>query len=78
MARQDKLECLPGAGKTTAVVSVSVNILSANFPFCVVPAGGRVAEMESTLMLAENVNVVLPTVVFAPSEFFSELVINCE
>jgi len=39
MARQDKLECLPGAGKTTAVVSISVNVLSANFPFCMVPAG---------------------------------------
>jgi hypothetical protein len=27
-----------GAGKTTAV---SVNVLSANFPFCVVPVGGE-------------------------------------
>ncbi len=33
--------CNTGGGKTTAVVSISVNVLSANFPFCVVPAGGE-------------------------------------
>ncbi len=30
-----------GAGKTTYMFSVSVNVLSANIPFCVVPAGGE-------------------------------------
>ncbi len=30
---------MKGAGKTTLTLSVSVNVLSANFPFCVVPAG---------------------------------------
>jgi hypothetical protein len=30
-----------GAGKTTLTFSISVNILSANFPFCVIPAGGE-------------------------------------
>ena len=30
-----------GVGKTTLTFSVSVNVLSANFPFCVVPAGGE-------------------------------------
>ncbi len=33
--------CNTGAGKTTAVVSISVNVLSTNFLFCVVPAGGE-------------------------------------
>ncbi len=28
-----------GAGKTALTLSVSVNVLSAYFPFCVVPAG---------------------------------------
>jgi hypothetical protein len=28
-----------GAGKTTLTFTVSVNVLSAKFPFCVVPAG---------------------------------------
>jgi hypothetical protein len=33
---------LKGAGKTTLTFSVSIcNVLSANFPFCVVPAGGE-------------------------------------
>jgi hypothetical protein len=30
-----------GAGKTTLTFTISVNVLSANFPFCVVPAGGE-------------------------------------
>ncbi len=30
---------LKGVGKTTLTFSVSVNVLSANFPFWVVPAG---------------------------------------
>jgi hypothetical protein len=30
-----------GAGKTTLTVTISVNVLSAKFPFCVVPAGGE-------------------------------------
>jgi hypothetical protein len=29
----------PGAGKTTLTFTVSVNVLSAKFPFCVVPVG---------------------------------------
>ncbi len=49
-----------GEGKTTAIVSTNVNVLSATFPFSVLPAGGG-AETESTLTLAENVNAVLPT-----------------
>ena len=31
----------PGAGKTTLTFTVSMNVLSAKFPFCVVPAGGE-------------------------------------
>ena len=30
---------IKGAGKTTLTLSVSVNVLSTNFLFCVVPAG---------------------------------------
>ncbi len=30
-----------GAGKTTLTFSISMNVLSANFLFCVVPAGGE-------------------------------------
>ena len=30
-----------GAGKTTLMFTVSVNVLSAKFLFCVVPAGGE-------------------------------------
>ncbi len=33
-----------GAGKTTLTFTVSVNVLSAKFPFCVVPAGGEGGE----------------------------------
>ncbi len=56
-----------GEGKTTAIVSANVNVLSATFPFSVLPAGREGAETESTLTLAENVNVVLPTAsVFEP------------
>jgi hypothetical protein len=29
------------AGKTMLTFSIFVNVLSANFPFCVVPAGGE-------------------------------------
>ncbi len=54
-----------GAGKTTYTFSANANVLSANFPFSVLPAGGagmgQAAEMESTLALAENVYVNLPT-----------------
>jgi len=54
-----------GAGKTTYTFSANANILSTNFPFSVLPAGrvgmGQAAEMESTLVLAENVYVNLPT-----------------
>ncbi len=32
---------IQGAGKTMLMFSVSVNVFSANFPFCVVPAGGE-------------------------------------
>jgi len=46
-------------GKTTLTFTVSVNVL--NFCFAWYQQAGRVAEMESTLTLAENVNVVLPT-----------------
>ncbi len=55
-----------GEGKTTAIVSANVNGLSATFPFSVLPSGGGGAETESTLTLAENVNVVLPTAVRQP------------
>jgi hypothetical protein len=46
--------------------SANANVLSANFPFSVLPAGwgggmGQAAETESTLALAENVYVNLPT-----------------
>ncbi len=44
--------------------SANANILSANFLFSVLPAGGgmgQAAETESTLALAENVYVNLPT-----------------
>ncbi len=45
--------------------SANANILSSNFPFSVLPADGagmgQVAETESTLALAENVYVNLPT-----------------
>ncbi len=47
--------------------SANANVLSANFPFSVLPAGGgggQVAEMESTLALAENIYVNLPTPAF--------------
>jgi hypothetical protein len=54
-----------GAGKTTYTFSANANVLSANFQFSVLPAGregvGQVAETESTLVLAENVYVNLPT-----------------
>ncbi len=53
-----------GAGKTMYTFSTNGNILSANFLFSVLPAGGgmgQVAETESTLALAENVYVNLPT-----------------
>jgi hypothetical protein len=51
-----------GEGKTMAIVSTNVNLLSATFLFSVLPAGGGGgAETESTLTLAENVNAVLPT-----------------
>jgi hypothetical protein len=54
-----------GAGKTTYTFSGNANVLSANFPFSVLPAGGvgmgQAAEMESTLALAENVYINLPT-----------------
>ncbi len=52
-----------GAGKTNYMFSTNDNILSANFPFSVLPAGGmgQAAETESTLALAENVYVNLPT-----------------
>jgi hypothetical protein len=30
-----------GEGKTTYTFSVSMNVLSANIPFCMVPAGGE-------------------------------------
>ncbi len=52
-------------GKTTYTFSANANVLSANFPFSVLPAGGagmgQAAETESTLELAENVDVNLPT-----------------
>ncbi len=38
---KQKVTKLMGAGKTTVMFSISVNVLSANFPFCVVPAGGE-------------------------------------
>jgi hypothetical protein len=54
-----------GTGKTTYTFSTNANVLSANFPFSMLPAGGagmgQAAEMESTLALAENVYVNLPT-----------------
>ncbi len=50
-----------GEGKTTAIVSANVNVLSATILFSMLPSGGGGAETESMLMLAENVNVVLPT-----------------
>ena len=54
-----------GVGKTTYTFSANANVLSANFPFSVSPAGragmGQAAETESTLALAENVYVNLPT-----------------
>ena len=37
----DILAFYEGAGKTTLTFTVSVNVLSAKFPFCVVPAGGE-------------------------------------
>ncbi len=41
-----------------------MNVPSTTFPFSLLPAGwGWGAETESTLTLAENVNVVLPTAV---------------
>ncbi len=33
-----------GAGKTTLMFTVSVNVLSVKFPFCMVPAGGEGGE----------------------------------
>ncbi len=60
-----KLDNLKGAGKTTYTFSTNANVLSANFPFSVLPAGGagmgQVAETKSMLALAENVYVNLPT-----------------
>ncbi len=55
-----------GAGKTTYTFSANDNTLSANFPFSMLPAGGggwvgQAVETESTLALAENVYVNLPT-----------------
>ncbi len=54
-----------GAGKTTYMFSANANVLSANFPFSMLPAGGagmgQAAETESTLVLAENIYVNLPT-----------------
>ncbi len=54
-----------GAGKTTFMFSASTNVLSANFPFSVLPAGGagmgQAEETESMLALAENIYVNLPT-----------------
>jgi hypothetical protein len=45
-----------GAGKTTYMFSANANVLSANFLFSVLPAGGagmgQAAETESTLALA--------------------------
>jgi hypothetical protein len=45
--------------------SANANVLSANFLFSVLPAGGagmgQAAETESMLVLAENVYVNLPT-----------------
>ncbi len=45
--------------------SANANVLSANFPFSVLLAGGagmgQAAETESTLALAENVYANLPT-----------------
>jgi hypothetical protein len=57
---------LLGAGITTLTFSVFVNVLSANFPFCLYQQAGRVVEMESTLTFAENVNIVLPTALIYP------------
>ncbi len=54
-----------GAGKTTYTFSANANVLSANFPFSMLPAGmggmDQAAETESTLALAENIYVNLPT-----------------
>ncbi len=56
---------LKGAGKTTYTFSSNANVLSANFPFSVLPAGragmGQAAETESTWPLEENIYVNLPT-----------------
>ncbi len=46
--------------------SANANVLSANFPFSVLPAGGgggmgQAAETESTFAFAENIYVNLPT-----------------
>ncbi len=53
-----------GEGKTTYTFSISVNVLSANIPFSVVPAGGggwvRRKRNGNSLALAENVYVILP------------------
>ena len=55
-----------GEGKTTYAFSANANVLSANFLFSVLPAGGggQAAETESTLALAENVYFNLPTPYF--------------
>jgi hypothetical protein len=54
-----------GAGKTTYTFSANANVLSANFLFSMLPAGGagmgQAAETESTLALVENIYVNLPT-----------------
>jgi hypothetical protein len=54
-----------GAAKTMYTFSPNANVLSAHFLFSVLPAGGvgmgQAAETESTLALAENVYVNLPT-----------------
>jgi hypothetical protein len=58
-------ESVWGAGKTMYTFSTNANGLYVNFPFSVLPAGGvgmgQAAETESTLALAENIYVNLPT-----------------
>jgi hypothetical protein len=65
--------CLGGAGKITYTFSANANVLSANFLFSVLPAGGaamgQAAETESMLALAENVYINLPTPLFGTLMF---------
>ncbi len=64
-------------GKTTYTFSANANVLSANFPFSVLPAGrggGQAAETESTLALAENVYVNLPTPLYILKILFSSFI----